>query len=184
LVGLIAFLSAILTNTTLTNSSTFTNPLHFESLIDKWFPIRIISLIICFMMSFFFFSQAMRFLNHAVILINVHLSDIELQHLNSKDEAACKLLSPNVVDDIVNRGAFSTTAGFRMFYISFPIIAWIGSPWYLIATSVILIAVLRHLDFNIKLEKKVHENGKKAWWTRRWLISESQQATEGQNGSE
>jgi uncharacterized membrane protein len=162
-----AFLSAVGTKSASSDTVTTSNPIHFDTLLDSWFPIKVVSLIICFMMSFFFFTQAMRFLNHAVILVNINISEEELRQLDSKAELAYRVLSADVVGDVLNRGAFSNTAGFRMFYVSFPIIAWIGSPWYLIAASVILVIVLRHVDFNVRLEKRQIVKEKK-WWMFRW----------------
>ena len=123
------------------------------------------------MTAFFFFAQAMRFLNHTCILVNVNITEEELSKLDTKAEMAYRVLSADVVGDLINRGAFCNTAGLRMFYLSFPLIAWIGGPWYLIVATVLLVIILRHLDFNVKLEKRNIVDSKKWWMFRRRKVT-------------
>ena len=106
------------------------------------------------MTAFFFFAQAMRFLNHVCILVNINITEEELQKLDPKAESAYRSISPDVLGDIMNRGALCNTAGLRMYYLSFPLIAWMGGGWYLIGATLILVIVLRMMDFNIKVEKR------------------------------
>lgn len=109
------------------------------------------------MCAFFYFSQAMRFLNHVCILMNINITDEEVAQLDKNALLAYNKLNADVVGDILNRGAYCNTAGFRMYYLSFPIIAWIGGGYFMIAATFILIFVLRTIDFNVK--DKPHRRG-------------------------
>jgi uncharacterized membrane protein len=37
-----------------------------------------------------------------------------------------------------------------MYYLSFPVIAWIGGGYYMIAATCVLVFVLRQVDFNLE----------------------------------
>jgi uncharacterized membrane protein len=100
------------------------------------------------MAAFFYFGQAMRFANHVCILVNVNITDEEAAELDKKALIAYEKLNADLVGEMLNRGAYFNTAGFRMYYLSFPVIAWIGGGYYMIAATFILLAVLRTMDFN------------------------------------
>lgn len=104
------------------------------------------------MCAFFYFSQAMRFLNHVCILVNINITDDEVAKLDKDALIAYHKLNADVIGDMMNRGAYCNTIGFRMYYLSFPIIAWIGGGYFMIATTCVLIFVLRTMDFNIKTD--------------------------------
>jgi uncharacterized membrane protein len=106
------------------------------------------------MCAFFCFAQAMRFLNHTCISVNINISEEELQKLDDKAQLAYHSLSPDVVADMMNRGAFYNTCGIRCYYLCFPLIAWFGGPYYLLAATVFLLIILRQLDFNVNVKKR------------------------------
>lgn len=105
------------------------------------------------MCAFFYFSQAMRFSNHVCILMNINITDEEAAQLDKKALIAYEKLNADMVGDMLNRGAYCNTAGFRMYYLSFPIISWIGGGYFMIGATLILIFVLRTMDFNLVSSK-------------------------------
>ena len=107
-------------------------------------------MIVNFMCAFFYFSQAMRFLNHVCILMNINVSVDEVSQLDAGAMLAYETLNANIVGDMFNRGSYFNTAGFRMYYLSFPVIAWIGGGYFMIAATIVIIIVLRIMDFNVK----------------------------------
>ncbi|KAJ3027857.1 UNVERIFIED_CONTAM: hypothetical protein HDU68_002946 [Siphonaria sp. JEL0065] len=51
---------------------------------------------------------------------------------------------------MLNRGSMFYTLGMRGYYISFPIMAFLWGPWALLGTTVLLVAILRVVDFNLE----------------------------------
>jgi uncharacterized membrane protein len=92
--------------------------------------------------------------------MNINITDVEASQLDKKALIAYEKLNADMVGDMLNRGAYCNSAGFRMYYLSFPIIAWIGGGYYMIGATFILIIVLRTMDFNIKpsVSKKKSES--------------------------
>jgi uncharacterized membrane protein len=108
---------------------------------------------LCLVCAFFFFAQAMRFFNHTIISINVEISEEELAKLDPEACLAYRSLNPDVVADMLNRGAYYNSVGIRCYYVLFPLLAWVGGSYYFIGTTVILLVVLRRLDFNVNVKK-------------------------------
>lgn len=96
----------------------------------------------------------MRFLNHTCISVNINISEEELMKLDSSAQLAYQSLSPDVVADMMNRGAFYNTCGIRCYYFCFPLIAWVGGPYYLLAASILLAIILSQLDLNVNTRKR------------------------------
>ncbi|KAJ3198768.1 hypothetical protein HDU82_001039 [Entophlyctis luteolus] len=53
------------------------------------------------------------------------------------------------VAGMLNRGSFFYTLGMRGYYISFPVIAYLWGPWPLLGTTLLLVFILRIVDFNL-----------------------------------
>ncbi|KAJ3356151.1 hypothetical protein HDU83_001730 [Entophlyctis luteolus] len=53
------------------------------------------------------------------------------------------------VAGMLNRGSFFYTLGMRGYYISFPVIAYLWGPWALLGTTLLLVCILRIVDFNL-----------------------------------
>lgn len=160
-IGLAAFLSAV-GQVTVDSTGIDSNPIKFNSLLNNWFPVKIVCLIITLMTAFFMFAQAMRFFNHVCIVINVNISDEELGKLDKHARLAYLSITPDFVGDLMNRAAFYNTSGLRMYYLTFPLIAWVGGPWYLIGATIILLIILRQLDFNTNISKRDLDASKKS----------------------
>jgi uncharacterized membrane protein len=106
------------------------------------------------MSGFFFFCQAMRFLSHTVIAVNINITEEDLAKLDRRAQLAYHCMTADVVGDMMNRGAFYNTCGIRCYYCCFPLIAWLAGPFYLIGSSVFLVVILRLLDFNVNISKR------------------------------
>ncbi len=161
IIGLSAFLATVGTMVA-EGTATDSNPIKFNSLLDSWFTVKIVCLIITLMTAFFMFAQTMRFFNHVCIVININISDEELAKLDPHARLAYRAITPDVVGDLMNRAAFYNTSGLRMYYLTFPLIAWVGGPYYLLAATVVLLIILRQLDFNTSISKRSLGTPKKA----------------------
>ena len=117
------------------------------------------------MCGFFFFCQAMRFLSHTVIAVNINITEEDLAKLDRRAQLAFYCMTPDVVGDMMNRGAFYNTCGIRCYYCCFPLIAWLAGPFYLIGSSIFLVIILRLLDFNINIAKRELAKKRDDWKT-------------------
>ncbi len=88
---------------------------------------------ILFFFSFFNFTLAIRYYNHAGIMINT---------IDENDPA----LSAATVTNVLNHGALHYTIGMRGFYLSVPLGLWAFGPIWMVAGTLVLIAVLYRLD--------------------------------------
>jgi uncharacterized membrane protein len=95
--------------------------------------LKLMLLAVVFFISFFNFTLAIRYYNHAGIMINT---------IDENDPA----LSAETVTDVINHGALHYTIGMRGFYLSVPLGLWMFGPIWMLAGSLILIAVLYRLD--------------------------------------
>lgn len=86
-----------------------------------------------FFFTFFNFTLAIRYYNHAGFMINT----------NAHNDPT---ISADVVTKALNHGALHYTIGMRGFYLSVPMVLWLFGPIWMIAGSVVLVAVLYKLD--------------------------------------
>ncbi|KAJ3080385.1 hypothetical protein HDU99_008527 [Rhizoclosmatium hyalinum] len=68
------------------------------------------------------------------------------RHLNVHALAA----NIEFVARMLNRGSMYYTFGMRGYYISFPVMAYLWGPWALFGTTILLIVILRAVDFNLE----------------------------------
>ncbi|KAJ3184975.1 hypothetical protein HDU87_002541 [Geranomyces variabilis] len=144
---------------------------------DDWFRWRLALFIACMAACFSCFTQSVRFFNHAAMICNVNLTPEELEtilepppkspfeSLPSSDSpessvrriredpsGACYRTihgNPSRVASVLNRGCFYYTMGMRCYYLSFPVVAWFWGPVPLAVATVILVAMLRVIDFQL-----------------------------------
>ncbi|WP_372682011.1 DUF599 domain-containing protein [Desulfosarcina sp.] len=88
---------------------------------------------ILFFVTFFNFSLCIRYYNHVGFMINTfQQNDVTV--------------SEKAVTEVLNHGALHYTIGMRGFYLSVPLALWLFGPIWMLAGSVVLVAVLYRLD--------------------------------------
>jgi len=95
--------------------------------------LKLMLLAVLFFISFFNFTLAIRYYNHAGIMINT---------IDGNNPT----FSAETVTDVLNHGALHYTFGMRGFYLSVPLGLWMFGPSWMLAGSLVLIAVLYRLD--------------------------------------
>ncbi len=88
---------------------------------------------ILFFVTFFNFSLCIRYYNHVGFMINT------FQHSDVT-------VSEEAVTQVLNHGALHYTIGMRGFYLSVPLALWLFGPIWMLAGSLVLVAVLYRLD--------------------------------------
>ena len=88
---------------------------------------------ILFFATFFNFTLAIRYYNHAGFMINTF----------EQNDAT---VSAAAVTQVVNHGALHYTIGMRGFYLSVPLALWLFGPAWMLAGSLVLVFVLYRLD--------------------------------------
>lgn len=86
-----------------------------------------------FFFTFFNFTLAIRYYNHAGFMINT----------NAYNDPT---VSADAVTKVLNQGALHYTIGMRGFYLSVPMALWLFGPIWIMAGSTIIVAVLYVLD--------------------------------------
>ncbi|KAJ3062634.1 hypothetical protein HDU98_001486 [Podochytrium sp. JEL0797] len=133
-----------------------------------WVPGKVLALEICLVISFFSFCQAMRFYGHVTMGLRIGLHEervieAEYRRLNkdmgvgteaSRRQEIDLLLTKRTrnidcVVDMLDRGFAYHWLGLRGYYMMFPLYGYLWGPWMLLATTVILIALLRIVDFSL-----------------------------------
>ena len=95
--------------------------------------VKLMLLAVVFFITFFNFTLAIRYYNHAGIMINT---------IDENDAA----LSAQTVTEVLNHGALHYTIGMRGFYLSVPLGLWTFGPIWMLAGTLVVIAVLYRLD--------------------------------------
>ena len=88
---------------------------------------------VLFFFTFFNFTLAIRYNNHAGFMINT------FEHNDAT-------VSEEAVTQVVNHGALHYTIGMRGFYLSVPLALWLFGPVWMLAGSLVLVTVLHRLD--------------------------------------
>ena len=88
---------------------------------------------ILFFVAFFNFTLCIRYYNHVGFMINTF----------QRNDAT---VSAETVTQVINHGALHYTIGMRGFYLSVPLALWLFGPIWMLAGSLILVAVLYRLD--------------------------------------
>jgi len=100
---------------------------------DGLAEIKLLLLLVDFFTAFFSFSLAVRMYNHVGYLIN-----------SSSDRGLCP--APSYVAHLLNDSGGYYSWGMRAYYVSVPLVFWLFGPYYLVAASFGLVAVLYHID--------------------------------------
>ena len=95
--------------------------------------LKLMLLGILFFVTFFNFTLAIRYNNHAGFMINTF----------EQNDAT---VSAEAVTQVLNHGALHYTIGMRGFYLSVPLALWLFGPLWMLIGSLVLIAVLYRLD--------------------------------------
>lgn len=94
---------------------------------------KLMMLGLLFFVTFFNFTLAIRYYNHAGFMINTF-------------EQNDAIVSGEAVTQVLNHGALHYTIGMRGFYLSVPLALWLFGPVWMLVGSLILITVLYRLD--------------------------------------
>ena len=105
----------------------------FGTKTESLWMFKLMSLGILFFYSFFNFTLALRYYTHSSFMINIY----------DQDDATTSAAS---VTGILNHGALHHTIGMRGFYLSIPLALWLFGPIWMLSGSVIMVAILYHLD--------------------------------------
>ncbi|MCE5181362.1 MAG: DUF599 domain-containing protein [Betaproteobacteria bacterium] len=95
---------------------------------------KLLLLLIDLFVAFFSFAMSIRIYNHVGYMINVPLA---LNH---------RVISPEHVAVHLNRAGKYYSIGMRAYYFSVPIVFWLFGPHLMLGATILLIAVLYHLD--------------------------------------
>jgi uncharacterized membrane protein len=85
-------------------------------------------------MAFFSFAMSVRLYNHVGYQLNVPI----------KERPAS--INPRSVAVHVNRAGYYYSLGMRAYYFAVPLVFWLFGPHFMVAATVVLIAVLYHID--------------------------------------
>ncbi len=101
--------------------------------------VKLLVLVTDFFVAFFAFALSVRVYNHVVYQLNVP-ADLRTKEIN-----------PTSVARHLNRAGKYYSIGMRAYYFSVPLVFWLFGPLLMVASSIVLIAMLYHVD---RLPKK------------------------------
>jgi uncharacterized membrane protein len=137
--GSTAVLLMMGTLTLISQSSHVSESWHVLSLSGADYPelwiAKVLLLLLAFIVAFFSFAMVVRLLNHVLYMVNVPAA-----------KRTHPALQPEQVAGRLNRSGFYYTVGMRAYYIAVPLVFWLFGPPFLLAASVVLVAVLYRLD--------------------------------------
>lgn len=99
--------------------------------------IKALTVMTCNFISFFAFTQAIRYFNHVGFAIQVHV----LSDFNEE------LVTFDTVRRMLNFGAKFFTIGIRGFYFAIPFVLWFVSPYAMLASTIILVISIYYTDY-------------------------------------
>ena len=116
------------------NIAEIAQSLNFFGSRDQTFWIfKLMVLIVSFFFSFFNFTLAIRYYNHASLMINVEPNKAD----ETGDEQIAKVL---------HHGANHYSLGMRGYYVSIPLMLWLFGPIWLLLGVLVMVIVLYVLD--------------------------------------
>jgi len=101
---------------------------------ESMLPVKLVILLLNLFAAFFFFASSIRLYNHVGYMIN------------APSTARQRVMSPKIVAAQLNRAGYHYSMGMRGFYAMVPLVFWIFGPLFLFCSTVVMIAVLFHLD--------------------------------------
>ena len=105
----------------------------FGTRTEELWMFKLMLLGILFFFTFFNFTLAIRYYNHAGFMINT----------NEQDDPS---VSTETVAHVVNHAALHYFYGMRGYYLSIPMALWLFGPFWMLASCLVLITVLYQLD--------------------------------------
>ena len=105
-----------------------------ETVSNDFWQIKLGLLLLDFFVAFYSFSMAIRFFNHVGYMINLPYEPSDKEKMHSR---TCSYL---------NKAGSYYTVGNRAFFFSLPIIMWFFGAYFLVLSTLILIAGLAILD--------------------------------------
>jgi len=107
--------------------------------------LKYVTLLSIFLFSFFCHSLSIRFINQVNILINT-------------PQDPMSLVTPEYVNEILEKGFLLNTVGNRLFYAALPLLLWIFGPVLVFLCSLTMVPVLYNLDFVVSSKGKMDVN--------------------------
>jgi uncharacterized membrane protein len=101
---------------------------------ESMLEVKLVVLLLDLFAGFFFFSSSIRLYNHVGYMINAPYNKQE------------RVMSPNVVAAQLNRAGHHYSMGMRGFYSMVPLVFWIFGPIFLLASTLVMLMILFHLD--------------------------------------
>ena len=95
---------------------------------------KLLFLLTNFFMAFFSFAMSVRLYNHVGYHLNVPYKDRPPS------------INPKSVAVHVNRAGYYYSLGMRAYYFAVPLVFWLFGPHFMVVATVVLIAVLYHVD--------------------------------------
>jgi uncharacterized membrane protein len=105
----------------------------FGTRTETLWMLKLMLLGIAFFVTFFNFTLAIRYFNHVGFMINTFHQDDST-------------VSVEAVTQVLNHAALHYTIGMRGFYLSVPLALWLFGPVWMLAGSLLMVAVLYRLD--------------------------------------
>lgn len=96
--------------------------------------LKYVTLLSIFLFSFFCHSLSIRFINQVNILINIPQDPLSF-------------VTPEYVNEILEKGFLLNTVGNRLFYAALPLLLWIFGPVLVFLCELTMVPVLYNLDF-------------------------------------
>lgn len=94
---------------------------------------KVLLLLLDFLIAFMCFAQAIRMFIHVGYMINVSARDPRRN-------------SPQFVGTQLNRAGHYHWMGMRAYYFAAPLAFWLFGPHFMVAASIVVVAILHHLD--------------------------------------
>lgn len=95
---------------------------------------KLLLLLSNFFIAFFSFAISLRLFNHVGYQLNVPVKD------------RVPSINPKSVAIHLNRAGYYYSLGMRAYYLSVPLVFWLFGPHFMVAATLVLIAVLYHVD--------------------------------------
>jgi uncharacterized membrane protein len=102
-------------------------------------PLKFFSIILCFTLAFLFNLQSVRYYSHGSMLISVPV----MRQCSFGGASDSKYVAR-----VLNKASYFWSLGIHTFYFSIPMFFWLFGPLPMVASSLVLVAVLYFLDLH------------------------------------
>jgi uncharacterized membrane protein len=107
---------------------------------------KVVLMVITFLCAFFCFAQSIRYFNHCVIALNCSVDESYWNSIQGIEIMREKPVTIHQASAFLNTACACFTTGLRFFYLGFPILMSIFGPWYVIASTYLLLLFLWRSD--------------------------------------